>query len=235
MPGTFCDFATGQSEKEQTENEIKSGESDQREDRVAVANYFAVTIPRVKESVNQPRLATQLGRHPAKSIGDVGVGEREHQNPEQQTAGFEPASPILQCGKTHENDEQRHEREHDVKRVVEKLEVVRPLILREIVQTVDKTSEVAVSEKTQCAGDFDRIVESLRGNVWLTNESNRRHRAALEFPFHRSERDRLMMTNHLGLRIASWESNEKRCDQTKERSRAQIKSRLNPMKSPERI
>ena len=89
-----------------------------------------------------------------------------------------------------------------------------------VVQSVDKTSEVAVSEKTECAGDFDRIVESLRGNVWLTNESNPRHRAALEFPFHRSERDRLMMTNHLGLCVAGWKGNEKRRDQTNERSRA---------------
>src|SRR5438093_3546425 len=122
-----------------------------------------------------------------------------------------------------------------MERVVEKLEVVRPLIFREIVQSVDETSEVAVSEKTECAGNFDWIVESLRCNVWLTNESNRRHRAALEFPFHRSERDRLMMTNHLGLCVAGWKGNEKRCDQTNERSRAQIKSRLNPMKSSERI
>src|SRR6266699_648936 len=116
-----------------------------------------------------------------------------------------------------------------MERVVKKLQVVRPLILRKIVQSVDKTSEVAVSEKTECAGDFDRIVESLRGNVWLTNESDRRHRAALEFPFHRSECDRLMMTNHLGLCVAGWKGNEKRCDQTNERSRAQIKSGLHWM------
>src|SRR5436190_12804434 len=122
-----------------------------------------------------------------------------------------------------------------MERVVEKLQVVRPLILREIVQTVDKTSEVAVSEKTECAGDFDRIFESLFGNVRLADESNRRHRAALEFPFHRSEGDRLMIANHLGLRIAGWKGNEKRRDQTNDRSRAQIKSRLNPMRSPERI
>ncbi len=44
-----------------------------------------------------------------------------------------------------------------------------------------------------------------------------------------------MMTNHLGLCVAGWKGNEKRCDQTNDRSRAQIKSRLNPMNSSERI
>src|SRR6266496_191751 len=117
-----------------------------------------------------------------------------------------------------------------MERVVEKLQVVRPLILREIVQTVDKTSEVAVSEKTECARNFDRIFELLFGNVRLADESNRRHRAALEFPFHRSERDRLMIANHLGLRIAGWKGNEKRRDQANERAGAQIKFRLNCMK-----
>src|SRR5438552_8361407 len=94
---------------------------------------------------------------------------------------------------------------------------------------------MSVREKTERARNFDRIFESLRGNVWLTNESNRRHRAALEFPFHRSERDRLIMTNHLGLCVAGWNGNEKRCDQTNERSRAQIKSCLNRMNATQRV
>src|SRR6266550_5692153 len=122
-----------------------------------------------------------------------------------------------------------------MERVVKKLDVVRPRIFGKVVQTVDKTSKVSVSEKTECAGDFDRIVESLRGNVWLTNESNGGHRAALELPFHRSERDRLMMTNHLGLCVAGWKGNEERRDQTNQRSPTQIKSRLNRMKTAQRV
>ena len=56
--------------------------------------------------------------------------------------------------------------------------------------------------------NFDRIVESLFGNVRLADESNRRHWSAFELPFHRGERDRLVMTNHLGLRVASWKRDE---------------------------
>src|ERR1700719_1436630 len=122
-----------------------------------------------------------------------------------------------------------------MERVVKKLDVVRPRIFWKVVQSVDETSKVSVSEKTERAGDFDRIVESLCGNVWLTDQVNARHLSALEFPFHRSQRDRLMIAHHLGLLVTRWKSNKQRCDQAHERSSAEIKFRLNLMKSSERI
>ena len=76
---------------------------------------------------------------------------------------------------------------------------------------------------------------ALRGNVWLTNQGNARHRFAFELSFHRGERDRLVIANHLGLCVAGWKGNEKRCDQTNERSRAQIKSHLDWMNSAQGV
>src|SRR5438874_651454 len=46
-----------------------------------------------------------------------------------------------------------------MERVVEKLQLVRPLIPREIDQTVDKTSEMAVSENTESSRHFDLITD----------------------------------------------------------------------------
>ena len=94
--GTVADLATDQAEKEQTEHKIEAGEADQREDRVAAAHYFAVAIARAKQSVDQPRLASQFGGHPTQSVGDVGKGKRQHQHPEQPGAGFQSAAPILE-------------------------------------------------------------------------------------------------------------------------------------------
>src|SRR6478752_4193994 len=122
-----------------------------------------------------------------------------------------------------------------MERVVKKLDVVRPRILRKVVQSVDKTSKVSVSEKTECAGHFDRIVESLFSNVRLPNESNPCHLFAFELPFHRGERDRLMMTNHLGLCVASRKRDEEGRDYPNERSCAQIKSGLDWMKIAQRV
>src|SRR5206468_13049286 len=114
MPGTFCDFATGQSEKQQAKHEIETGEPDKSEDCVSVANYFAVAVAGVKQSVDQPRLASQFGSHPTERVGDVGIRKRQHQNPKQQATGFEFSSPILQRGESHEHDEQRPKGDHEM-------------------------------------------------------------------------------------------------------------------------
>src|SRR3954452_623746 len=74
---TFCNFATGQGEKKQTEHEVETGESNQRENRVTVADDFTVAIAGVKQSVDQPRLASQFGRHPTERVGDVGIRKRQ--------------------------------------------------------------------------------------------------------------------------------------------------------------
>src|SRR6476660_4644884 len=100
---------------------------------------------------------------------------------------------------------------------------------------MDKTSKMSVSEKTERARDFDRIFESLFGDVWLPNESNRRLRAAVELPFHRGERDRLVIANQLGLCVAGRKRDEEGRDQTSERSCAQIKSGLDWIKIAQRV
>src|SRR5207244_1561753 len=113
--------------------------------------------------------------------------------------------------------------------------VVWPFILREIVQTVDETSEVAVGEKTERAWDLNRIIEPLCRNIRLTDQCHTRHRSAFKLSLHRCERDRLVMTNHLRLCFAGWKGNEERCDQANERSRTQIKSGLGWMKIAQRV
>src|SRR2546430_12354240 len=94
---------------------------------------------------------------------------------------------------------------------------------------------MSVREKTECAGHFDRIFESLFGNVWLTDESNARHRPAFELSFHSGECDRLVIANHLGLLATRRKSNKQRFDQPHERSSAPVKSGLNWMKIAQRV
>src|SRR6266516_1656627 len=100
---------------------------------------------------------------------------------------------------------------------------------------MDKTSKMSVREKTERARNFDRIFELLFGNVRLADESNRRHRPALELSFHSGECDRLVIANHLGLLVTRRKSNKQRCDQAHERSAAQIKSGLYWMNIAQRV
>src|SRR5947208_7287994 len=100
---------------------------------------------------------------------------------------------------------------------------------------MDKTSKMSVREKTERARNFDRIFELLFGNVRLADESNRRHRPALELAFHSGECDRLVIANHLGLLVTRRKSNKQRCDQAHERSSAEIKFRLDRMNAAQSV
>src|SRR5262245_21645303 len=78
-----ADLTTDQNEKKQAEHKIKADEAKQGENGVAVAHYLAVAVARVKEAVDQPWLASQFGSHPAQCIGNVWIGKRQHQHPQQ--------------------------------------------------------------------------------------------------------------------------------------------------------
>jgi len=100
------ELAPGQAEKKQSKNKVESRESNQRENRIAAAHDLAVTIPGVKEVVNEPRLAPQLGRHPAQRVGNVGEGKRQQQHPHaRRSTGLPlislPASKDFLCHRHH--------------------------------------------------------------------------------------------------------------------------------------
>src|SRR6266404_4708039 len=102
---TTADLTTDQKEKEQAEHEVKAGEAKQREKGGAIAHHFAVAVARAKEAVDQPRLASQFGCHPAQGVGDVRKGECQHEHPEKRGAGFESTAPVLKTGISHKHYE----------------------------------------------------------------------------------------------------------------------------------
>src|SRR5436189_193833 len=94
---------------------------------------------------------------------------------------------------------------------------------------------MAVGEKTECVGNFDKIVESTGRNIQLTDENDTHFYATLEFTFHHHECCRLMITNHFNLLITSQKTHKKRHDQPNERSHAQVKTSLGRIESSQRI
>src|SRR5215470_10484396 len=115
--GTAADLTTGQIEKEQPEHKIKTGETDQREDSVAVAYYLTVALVGVKKAVHQPWLPSEFGCHPAQRVGDIRERKCQHQHPMQPGSRFQPAPPILETGISHKDDKNSTQRDHKVKRV----------------------------------------------------------------------------------------------------------------------
>src|SRR6202044_2259238 len=119
-----------------------------------------------------------------------------------------------------------------MKRIVEKLDVVRPYIRGKFVQPAYITSKVTICQKAECAGHLDGIIEAPGRNIGLPDHGDTRVAASNDFTFHRSERYRLMPADHLGLLVAGWKGNEKRRDEPSERSRTQIKLGLDGMELP---
>ena len=97
------------------------------------------------------------------------------------------------------------------------------------------TSKVTIGQKTQCAGQFDRIVEPPGRDIGLPDHRDTRVGSAHELAFHCSERYRLVPSDHLGLLVARWKGNQKGRDEPSPRSRAQIELSLDRMQLPQRI
>src|SRR5580765_6396136 len=75
-------LAKDQSGEQEPEHEIESAEPDQSEQRAPRMDEWARRVLRTQESVDDPRLAAELGRHPARRVRDVGKRKCEHQRPE---------------------------------------------------------------------------------------------------------------------------------------------------------
>ena len=71
----LSDFEPGKAEKKQTDYKIETGEPNQGEDRVTVANDFTKAVARMKKPVDQPWLPSELGSHPTERVCDVWVGK----------------------------------------------------------------------------------------------------------------------------------------------------------------
>src|SRR5215510_8664366 len=131
---SMADLAANEDEVEDAEHEVESREADQSEDRTALADDVAGTIAGAEEAIDEPWLAAEFRRHPADGVRYEGEWEGEHENPQQRARRLQSAPEPLQVRECHQQDEDGAETRHDVERVVKKLDVVRPLVLREVVE-----------------------------------------------------------------------------------------------------
>ena len=108
-------------------------------------------------------------------------------------------------GVGHQQDEERAQRDHQVKRVVKQLDVVGPRLLGKLVQSVHVAAKVAVGEKAEGARDLDRVVEPPGRNIGLPDQRDAGHGTADESALHGRQCHRLVLAHHLGLLVAGRE------------------------------
>src|SRR5262249_4301990 len=122
-----------------------------------------------------------------------------------------------------------------VKRVIQKLDVIRPRISWIFVQPMHITLKSTVSEKTQGSRDLDRIVETPSGNIRLAYGSDAGPGPAGKLPFHRRKRGRLVTRDHLCLLVATRKGDKQRSKQPNQCSRSKIERSLSAMDSAQSV
>src|SRR6187402_2873177 len=85
-------LAAHEKQKYEPQHEVQSREANQRKERIARADTLAVAVRSAKQAVDQPRLTTELRRHPARGRGDVRKWEGQHQDPQHWSRPLERAS-----------------------------------------------------------------------------------------------------------------------------------------------
>src|ERR1700677_1288430 len=165
-------FATRQIEKHQPYHHVEADESDESKNRLAVTDGVAVALSCPEQTVNKPRLAAQFCGHPAERVCDEGKRKRQHERPEKPGARFQFAPESLKCGQTHQADNHRSQRHHEMESVVKQLDIIGPILSGKFIQAADIALKSAVGEKAQAAGNLDRVVELLEGHVRLTEDAD---------------------------------------------------------------
>src|SRR5215510_16394322 len=88
-------FSTDQIQEQKTEHEIHARRADQREDHRSRAHDLAESSFSAEQSVNQPRLPSQLAGQPSRGVGDEWKRKREHEDPQETMTRVEPAANLL--------------------------------------------------------------------------------------------------------------------------------------------
>ena len=129
------------------------------------------------------------------------------------------ASPITR-------DEDGAQAGHDVKGVVQELDVRRPVLRREGVQSSHLAVERSIREEAEHAGNLDRVVEAALFDVRLTDQRDFRHLPGLEAALHRGECRLLVTRDHLGLHVPGRKRHEDCRDQSGHSPMFQVQPRL---------
>ena len=197
--GTVQDLAADEIQIQEAEDEVESRHPDQREQHVSGADDVAVAVLGAEQSVDQPRLAAELCRHPAGRVRDEGKREGQHQHPEERVTRLQASAEALEVGQPHQRDEDRAQAGHDVKGVVEELDVGGPGLRRKRIQAAHIAVERAVREEAEHPGNLDRVVDAALFDVRLPDDRDLGHRPGFEAALHRGEHRLLVARDDLGL------------------------------------
>ena len=163
------------------------------------------------QSVDQPGLAAEFGRHPAGRVGDVRERQREHQDPEHPARVEESSAPEQERGERHDRDEDRPQADHDVIAVIEQRDVVAATDRAGTRSGPDLGLPAPVGQEAQdvrappCGLSMLLLV-----HVGLADDDERRAGFRVEQAFHRGQRGGLIAGDQLRPGDRRWERSARR-------------------------
>src|ERR1700733_734078 len=187
---------------EDRENGIHTKETEQSEQAGGGVDVFRVALRRAEQTVNEPRLATDFGSHPACSIRDIRQREAEQEGPKPPASRVEFASPEQECCNDRQSCEVGSEARHDVVGVKEQRQCGGPLVVGKLVQAPYFGSGGAVDKKAQDFIDGDRIINFLRRKIWLSHDNHGSSLLGMKEALHSGDCDGLMSRQVLSMEIA---------------------------------
>ena len=114
---------------------------------------------------------------------------------------LQSATEALDVGKSHHHYEHRAKAGHDVKGVVQQLDVRGPCFRRKRIQSSDLAVEVSVGKEAEHPWNLDRVVDTTLLDVRLSDQRDFRHRSGFEAALHRGKHRFLIARNDLGLQV----------------------------------
>src|SRR4029453_4159918 len=87
------DLPSNQVEEEDAERQVEPAEAHEGEEHGARVDRGAGPLGGPEQAIDEPRLTTQLGGHPADGVRDVREWERDHENPQHRPIAVEPPQP----------------------------------------------------------------------------------------------------------------------------------------------
>src|SRR5215216_3831211 len=140
----------------------------------------------------EPGLTAEFGGEPPGGVRDEREGHGEHQDPEHPAGAVQKTPPQQERGDDHDRYEDGPEADHDVVTVVEERDVLRPVLLREGVETLHLGVPVLVDEVAEGARHDDRVLYALVLDIRLADEDDACLPLRPEEALHGGERDGLV-------------------------------------------
>src|SRR5262249_13373150 len=152
--------------------------------------------------IDNPRLTSDFCRHPSCSIGDIGKWKTQQQWPQSPARMKEPSPPQQKSRNHHQENEICPQSSHDVVAVKQKGEGGGPLVVGNLVKSLNFRPRSPINQKAEHVIYNQWIVNGLLLFIGLSHQNNGGTLLGSKQPFHSRNRSRLFLRHVTAMQVA---------------------------------